>query len=197
MTLLNLNHFWITQPELCLTGTFLKVSFMFVTIFLDIYENPRIRNFIDPFWPKHPKTINWKKKWHKFLFSHVFVVSQNGFIFLRHQKEEWKEKKYVVFTSYSGFGRQGFRLCFCRTLDLYHFRFFNNRDTQKQYWHQSKQQTVQKKFFSKSFYQTKLAYSESYCQILHIFSREVVPGNTSFSLICELVLDLCLIFFFF
>ena len=39
MTLLNLNHFLIiTQAELCLKGTFVKTSFMFVTIFLDIYE---------------------------------------------------------------------------------------------------------------------------------------------------------------
>ena len=34
MTNLNLNHFLIiTQDELCLKGTFVKASFMFVTIF--------------------------------------------------------------------------------------------------------------------------------------------------------------------
>ena len=33
---LNLNHFWITQAELCLKGTFVVASFMFVTIFLDL-----------------------------------------------------------------------------------------------------------------------------------------------------------------
>ena len=33
MTLLNLNHVWIIQAELCLKGTFVKASFMFVTIF--------------------------------------------------------------------------------------------------------------------------------------------------------------------
>ena len=33
ITLLNLNHFWIIQAELCLKGTFVKVSSMFVTIF--------------------------------------------------------------------------------------------------------------------------------------------------------------------
>ena len=32
-TLLNLNHFWITQTELYQIGTFVKSSFMFVTIF--------------------------------------------------------------------------------------------------------------------------------------------------------------------
>ena len=32
-----------------------------------------------------------------------------------------------------------------------------------------------------SFYQTKLTFSESYCQILQTFLRETVPGITSFS----------------
>ena len=37
MTFLNLNHFLITtQAELCLKGTFVKATFMFVTIFLDM-----------------------------------------------------------------------------------------------------------------------------------------------------------------
>ena len=31
--LLNLDDFWITQTELCLKVTFVKASFMFVTIF--------------------------------------------------------------------------------------------------------------------------------------------------------------------
>ena len=35
-TLLNLNHFWILQAELCLKGTSIKASFMFATIFLDM-----------------------------------------------------------------------------------------------------------------------------------------------------------------
>ena len=39
MTNLNLNHFLIiTKDELCLKGTFVKESFMFVTFFLDFYE---------------------------------------------------------------------------------------------------------------------------------------------------------------
>ena len=38
---LNFNHFETTQAELCLKGTFVKASFIFVTIFLDIYENYR------------------------------------------------------------------------------------------------------------------------------------------------------------
>ena len=33
ITLLNINQFWITQAELHLKGTFVKVIFIFVTIF--------------------------------------------------------------------------------------------------------------------------------------------------------------------
>ena len=44
-----------------------------------------------------------------------------------------------------------------------------------------------KKYFSESFYQTKLTFSESYCKILQTFSREIVPGNTSFCLIWEFI----------
>ena len=36
MSFLNLNHFWITQAELSLKGTFVKASFMFGTIYLDM-----------------------------------------------------------------------------------------------------------------------------------------------------------------
>ena len=37
MILLNLNHFLIiTQAELCLKGTFVKATFVFVTTFLDM-----------------------------------------------------------------------------------------------------------------------------------------------------------------
>ena len=58
MTLLNLNHVLIiTQAELCLKGTFPKASFLFVTIFLDIYENPRSKNFTNPSCPKYLKII--------------------------------------------------------------------------------------------------------------------------------------------
>ena len=47
MTPLNLSHFLIiTKAELCLKGTFVKASFMFVTIFLDIYENLRRKTLL-------------------------------------------------------------------------------------------------------------------------------------------------------
>ena len=58
MTLLNLNHFWITKSEICLKDTFVNASSMFVTIFLDTYENPGRKNFINSSCPKHPKMIN-------------------------------------------------------------------------------------------------------------------------------------------
>ena len=48
-----------------------------------------------------------------------------------------------------------------------------------------------KEYSSKSFYQTKLLFSESYCQmLLQTFSRKTVPENTSFSLRYELTLIL-------
>ena len=62
MNLFNFNHFWITQSELCLNGTIVTASFVFVTIFLDTYENPRRKNFIKPSCPKPPQIINLKKK---------------------------------------------------------------------------------------------------------------------------------------
>ena len=46
MTLLNLNLFWTTRAELCLKGTFVKASFMFATIFLDISENPKRKTLL-------------------------------------------------------------------------------------------------------------------------------------------------------
>ena len=56
-TLLNLNHFWITQAELCLKGAFVKANFMLATIFLDIYQNPMRKTFIKPSCPKQTKII--------------------------------------------------------------------------------------------------------------------------------------------
>ena len=44
-----------------------------------------------------------------------------------------------------------------------------SRGTTKQYY---------KIILFKSFYQMKLTFSESYCQILQTFRREIVPGNT-------------------
>ena len=72
------NHFWITQAELHLKRIFVNASFIFFIIFLDIYENPKRKNFFKPSCPNHPKIINWNKKWHELLFLHFFVVPQEG-----------------------------------------------------------------------------------------------------------------------
>ena len=63
---------------------------MFVTIFLDNYENPRRKNFINLSCTKHPKRINWNKKRLKYLFSHFFVVPQKV-------KKKCENKKYMSF----------------------------------------------------------------------------------------------------
>ena len=64
---------------------------MFATIVLDIYENPRGKNFINTFCPKHPKMINWNRISHKFLLSHFF--SQKGFM-----KDGSLHKKIISFS---------------------------------------------------------------------------------------------------
>ena len=56
MTLLNLNHFWKTQAELYLKGTFVFLL-PFLLPFFHIFENPGRKNFINSSCPKHPKII--------------------------------------------------------------------------------------------------------------------------------------------
>ena len=77
-TLLNLNHVRITQPELCLKDTFVKVSFMFFTIFLDIYENPRRKNLINPPCPMYPKIILIKKMTKIFILTLLCGASKSS-----------------------------------------------------------------------------------------------------------------------
>ena len=45
------------QAELCLKRTYVKASFMFVTVFLDIYENHRRKNLYSPSCPKYSEVI--------------------------------------------------------------------------------------------------------------------------------------------
>ena len=129
MTLLNLNHFWITQAELCLKRTFLKASFMFVAIFLNINKSPRRNTFLNPSCPKHHKIINWNKKWHKLIFKLLCDTSKRFHegqkVFTKSfwgTKEKCENEKILSFPVYSGLGRQG----------LSHFCFLNNRDRFKQ-----------------------------------------------------------------
>ena len=87
---------------------------MFVTIFWDIYENARKKNFINPSCPNHPKIIHWNKEWHKLLFLHFFVVPQKRFYLFEATKGSVK-KNCVVFPFYSSFGKQGLWLYFWQT----------------------------------------------------------------------------------
>ena len=61
---------------------------MFNTIFLDIYENPGEKNFINPSCPKHLKITEIKND--KSLFQHFFLVPQKDFM-----KAFWKVKRRV------------------------------------------------------------------------------------------------------
>ena len=45
-TLLNLKNLWTTRIELCRKGIFVKASFIFVTIIVGIFENPKKKNLI-------------------------------------------------------------------------------------------------------------------------------------------------------
>ena len=84
LTTIEYNTSWIiSKKHIC--GSKFHVCYHFFR-----YKNPRRKNFIQPSCPKHSKIINWNKKWDKFLFSHFFVVPQEVFIFLKHQKEVWK-----------------------------------------------------------------------------------------------------------
>ena len=66
MTLLNLNQYWITQAELYLKGTFVKASFIFVTILLDMkILGEKIYELV---LSQASKIINWIKIWHNFYF---------------------------------------------------------------------------------------------------------------------------------
>ena len=134
---LNLNHFRITQAQLCLKRTFAKACFMSVAIFLDIYENPRRKKFVNPSYPKHPKLVIWKKN-DKFLFSHFFAVPQKGFVFLRLQRGSVKINNLSFFLLISDWDNK------VKVISLFHFSFLNNeiyenntdssRVTNKQYY---------------------------------------------------------------
>ena len=141
MTLLNPNYFLvITKAELCLKGTFVKVSFISVTIFLDIYEDPRRKNFINPSCPKH-KIIEIKNDI-IFIFT-LFVVPQKGFIFLRPRKEGVRIKNlhhFSVFLHWDDMGRDCVLLNFqlkpfvSSTLEIHKNNIDTFRVNNKQYY---------------------------------------------------------------
>ena len=76
MTPFNLNHFWITQSELCLKGTFAKASFMFVTIFLNIEMKNNNFYFRTSLWylKKVSSFRSSKKKCENKMFMSFFQV---------------------------------------------------------------------------------------------------------------------------
>ena len=96
--------------------------------FLDTYENPGRKTFINPSCPKHPKIINWNKKWQIFIFILPCGASERFHLF-EAPKRSMKIEKFVIFLPYFKLGWQGLRLCFCQTPDLCYFCFLNNRNT--------------------------------------------------------------------
>ena len=62
-------------------------------LFLDIYENPRRKNFINLSCAKHSKIIEIKND--KLLFLYFLLVHQKAFIFLRHQRSVKKKIRLI------------------------------------------------------------------------------------------------------
>ena len=125
---INLNHISIRQIELC-QGIFGCASFIFVTIFVDIYKNPRRKDFFNPSYPKRPKIIKIKNE---FFFFYIFwdvskklYDSRKTFItFLRHQKRSAKIKILCYFSSYLRLRWQCLlKLCFLSKSQLIPFLF--------------------------------------------------------------------------
>ena len=129
ITLLNLNHFWITQAELCLKGTFVKASFMFVTIFMGIYENPR----------RKPKTLpipSILKKWIAIKnYIIVMIYFCTSLWYLKKVSSFWgtiqKCENVVSLSPPSSFwiGTTTAKTVFLTNRDLCHFCPRNNRET--------------------------------------------------------------------
>ena len=74
------------------------ICFMFVTILsIYIYESPKRKNFINPSCPKHPKIINWNKKWHNFYVHNSLWCLRNINIFLKvFIKQNWYFQKVTA-----------------------------------------------------------------------------------------------------
>ena len=68
--------------------------------FLDIYENPGRKNFINPSCPKHCKIIHWNKKWHNFYF-HTSLWCLRKVSSFWDTKKKCKNKRFFIFPLYS------------------------------------------------------------------------------------------------
>ena len=133
VTLLNLNHFLIkTKAELCLKGTFVKVSFIFVTIFLDTYQNPPC--------PKHRKIIELKNGI-SFIFTLLRGATERFHLFEAPKRSV--RIKNLSFSRLIQLGRQGLRqrfaelttyaISFSLTIGIHKNNIDTFRVTSKQY----------------------------------------------------------------
>ena len=107
-------------------------------------ENPRMKNFINPSCPKHPKIIIWNEKLQIFIFT-LFVVPQKDFIFFRLQKGSVKIKNLSSPLLFQ-IGTTRIRLCCCAilvslTMEIHENNIGISRVTNKQ-----KKQGSQKKY---------------------------------------------------
>ena len=115
MTLLNFNHFLIITQAWIKSKRYICKSFMFVAIFLDIYENPRRKNFTNSSCPKHREIIE--------------INNETIFIFTL-LCGSVRIKIHVIFHFSPLFHRTtSVKTAFCRTSILNHFYFFKNIDT--------------------------------------------------------------------
>ena len=96
MTLLDLElSLIITQAELCLKNCIFKSKFHVCYNFFR-YENPRKKNFANPFCTKHHKIISWNKKWHNFYFqTSLWCLRKVSYFWGTEKKCE--NKKFVIF----------------------------------------------------------------------------------------------------
>ena len=94
-----------------------------------------------------------------------------------------KKKIYVIFPPYSGLAQQGLRLVFVK-LPTYVISVSLRIEIRK------KKACSQKTEQNLKFLATKKTFSESCCQILQTFSRDIIPDNTSFPLRYGLILNL-------
>ena len=125
-----------------------------------------------------------------FIFTLFCRTSETIHLF-QAPKRSVKNKKLVSFPPLLPLGQQWLRLHF---VELPTYAIFislvieihiNNTDTfrvtDKQFY---------KMILFKRFLLNKATLSKGYCQILQTFSRKIVPDNTSFSLRCEVILNL-------
>ena len=114
---------------------------------------------------KHPKTIEITND----IFSH-FLWFLSRFHLFEAPKRSKRIKKHVIFPPYS-IEKTRVKTAFCWTLSrLMPFYILNNRDTKKQILTPS--ELLTNSTTMQSFYQMKLTFSVSYCQILKTCSKE-------------------------